>query len=149
MDFRICGLPFEPFAPIFEMSENELSDHGSVRRVAPPSSIYPCRVSLRHALPGETVILTNYVHLPDKSSPYRSLGPIFVRRDPGQTFDRVNEVPPILPTRQLSLACWQAMRSRRCMCTRPRMAATSAGSRGREFPVGGLQRAALAGDDRE
>ena len=56
MDFRICGLPFEPFAPIFEMSENELSDHGSVRRVAPPSSIYPCRVSLRHAQPGETVI---------------------------------------------------------------------------------------------
>ena len=106
MDFRICGLPFEPFAPIFEMSENELSDHGSVRRVAPPSSIYPCRVSLRHALPGETVILTNYVHLADKSSPYRSLGPIFVRRDPGPTFDCVNEVPPMLQARPLSLRAY-------------------------------------------
>ena len=87
MDFRICGLGYEPFAALFEMSERELQKHGSVRRVAPPDSTYPCRVSLRHAAPGETVILTNYVHLADPESPYRSLGPIFVRRDPGPTFD--------------------------------------------------------------
>lgn len=49
MDFRICGLAYEPFAPLFEMSERELHEHGSVRRIAPPDSNYPCRVSL--ALP--------------------------------------------------------------------------------------------------
>jgi hypothetical protein len=106
MDFRICGLPYEPFAPLFAMSERELHQHGSVRRVAPQDSTYPCRVSLHHAAPGETVILTNFVHLPDPASPYRSLGPIFVRRDPGATFDRVNEVPPVLHARPLSLRAY-------------------------------------------
>jgi|GraSoi_2013_40cm_1033754.scaffolds.fasta_scaffold21861_2 Protein of unknown function (DUF1203) len=106
MDFRICGLAYEPFAALFEMSERELQQHGSVRRVAPADSTYPCRVSLRHAAPGETVILTNYVHLADPESPYRSLGPIFVRRDPGPTFDRVNEVPPVLQARPLSLRAY-------------------------------------------
>jgi hypothetical protein len=106
MDFRICGLAYEPFAPLFEMSERELHEHGSVRRIAPPDSIYPCRVSLRHAAPGETVILTNFVHLADPASPYRSLGPIFVRKNAGATFDRVNEVPPVLKARPLSLRAY-------------------------------------------
>jgi Protein of unknown function (DUF1203) len=106
MDFRICGLPYQPFAPLFEMSEGELRDHGTVRRIAPLDSIYPCRISLEHAVPGETVVLTNYVHLADPASPYRSLGPIFVRRDPGPTFDRVNEVPPVLRARALSLRAY-------------------------------------------
>src|SRR5215470_2594793 len=106
MDFRIFGLAYEPFAALFDMSERELHEHGSVRRVAPAGSTYPCRVSLRHASPGETVILTNYVHLDDQASPYRSLGPIFVRRDPGPTFDRVNEVPPVLRARPLSLRAY-------------------------------------------
>ena len=106
MDFRICGLAYEPFAPLFEMSERELHERGSVRRVAPVGSIYPCRVSLRHAAPGETVILTNHEHLADPRSPYRSHGPIFVRRDPGRTFDRVNEVPAMLQARPLSLRAY-------------------------------------------
>jgi hypothetical protein len=106
MDFRICGLTYQPFAALFEMSERELHERGSVRRVAPAGSTYPCRVSLRHAAPGETVILTNYVHLADPASPYRSLGPIFVRRDPGPTFDRVNEVPPMLQAWPLSLRAY-------------------------------------------
>src|SRR6266853_831719 len=154
MDFRICGLAYEPFAALFEMSERALQKHGSVRRVAPPDSTYPCRVSLRHAAPGETVILTNYVHLADPESPYRSLGPIFVRRDPGPTFDRVNEVPPVLQARPLSLRaydrhnmivaaevttgdalpevdCSGATGSSVCTCTTRLMVATSAASSGR------------------
>jgi len=106
MGFRICGLAYEPFAPLFEMDECELHAHGSIRRIAPPDSIYPCRVSLHHAAPGETVILTNFVHLADPVSPYRSLGPIFVRRNAGATFNRVNEVPPVLQTRPLSLRAY-------------------------------------------
>jgi hypothetical protein len=106
MDFRILGLPYRPFAPMFAMSEDELRDRGAVRRVAAPGSIHPCRVSLEHAAPGETVILTNYVHLDDPASPYRSLGPIFVREHPGETFDRINEVPPVLRARPLSLRAY-------------------------------------------
>ena len=106
MDFRICGLAYEPFAALFEMSERKLHECGSVRRVAPAGSKHPCRVSLRHAAPGETVILTNYVHLADPGSPYRSLGPIYVRHNPGPTFDRINEVPPMLQARPLSLRAY-------------------------------------------
>src|SRR5215470_4285346 len=83
MDFRVRGLDYEPFAPLFALSEDALRANGTVRRIAPPGSTYPCRVSLRHAAPGETVILTNFVHLADAASPYRSLGPIFVRRGCG------------------------------------------------------------------
>ncbi len=60
MNFRISGLPYEPFAPLFAASEPELRRHGNLRRVAPPGSTYPCRVSLRNAAPGETVILTSF-----------------------------------------------------------------------------------------
>ncbi len=106
MDFRIRGLAYRPFAPLFELSEEELRRHGTVRRLAPAGSTYPCRVSLAHAAPGETVVLTNFVHLVDRVSPYRSLGPIFVRHDPGPAWDRVNEVPPILHSRLLSLRAY-------------------------------------------
>lgn len=106
MDFRVRGLDYEPFAPLFALSEDALRANGTVRRIAPPGSTYPCRVSLRHAAPGETVILTNFVHLADAASPYRSLGPIFVRRDAGATFDRVNELPPVLQLRPLSLRAY-------------------------------------------
>jgi hypothetical protein len=106
MDFRIRGLAYEPFAPLFELSEEELRRHGSVRRVAPPGSSSPCRVSLEPAVPGETVILTNFVHLADPASPYRAHGPIFVRRDAGPAWDRINEVPPILQGRPLSLRAY-------------------------------------------
>jgi hypothetical protein len=108
MDFRIRGLDYEPFAPLFEMSESQLRDCGSVRRTALPDSFYPCRVSLRHAVPGETVVLTNFVHLADPASPYRSLGPIFVRRNAGSAFDRINEVPPLLSARPLSVRAYGA-----------------------------------------
>jgi hypothetical protein len=106
MDFRIRGLDYEPFAPLFGWSEEELRRHGTVRRVAPPGSASPCRVSLKPATPGETLILTNFVHLDDPTSPYRSHGPIFVRRDAGKPWDRVNEVPPNLQGRALSLRAY-------------------------------------------
>ena len=108
MDFRIRGLMYESFGPLFAVSEPDLRRHGTVRRVAPPGSAYPCRVSLHNAAPGETVILTSFVHLDDAASPYRALGPIFVRRDPGATFDRVNEIPPALRGRPLSLRAYDA-----------------------------------------
>ena len=34
MSFRIQGLPAERFAHLFDMSEQELSEHGAVRQIA-------------------------------------------------------------------------------------------------------------------
>jgi hypothetical protein len=64
---------------------------------------FPCRVTLEDAEPGEEVILLSYEHQPAAGSPYKSQGPIFVRQSVTGTYDRVNEIPPVLPVRMLSL----------------------------------------------
>jgi hypothetical protein len=72
MSFRITGLPAEPFAPLFELSDEELAVHGAVRRTADERSPgYPCRISLTDSQPGDELILVNYEHHPsgNASSP--------------------------------------------------------------------------------
>jgi Protein of unknown function (DUF1203) len=83
MDFRITGLPLEPFIPFFAMSDEELLCYGARRVVAKAEDaplMQPCRVSLRDSEPGEVSILLNYAHHVAATSPYRASGPIFVRR---------------------------------------------------------------------
>ena len=106
MDFRIRGLDPGPFAPLFRLSDDELRARASIRRIAQPGSIFPCRVSQQDAAPGEEVILTNFTHLSAQSSPYRSNGPIYVRRAATETWDRTNEVPSILLKRPLSVRAY-------------------------------------------
>jgi hypothetical protein len=106
MDFRLSGLSPEPFRPLFDLSDVELRELGAVRRVAGPQSIYPCRVGLIDATPGEEVILTNFAHLPQPQSPYHSIGPIFVRRASQETWDRINGVPASWLDRPLSLRAY-------------------------------------------
>jgi hypothetical protein len=108
MDFRLQGVPRELFADLFDLSDAELREHGSIRRIARPDSIFPCRVSLQEAAPGEEVVLTNFAHLPAPTSPYRSIGPVFVRRAAQQTWDRINDVPDVLRRRPLSLRAYDA-----------------------------------------
>ena len=65
MNFRITGLPAERFAPLFSLSDAELTAHGAVRRIADRRSPgYPCRVSLTDSSPGEELLLVNYEHHP-------------------------------------------------------------------------------------
>lgn len=108
MDFRLRGLPWDSFAPLFEMTDDELRRCGSRRLIAAAGSIYPCRVSLMDAAPGDEVLLTNFAHVPEAATPYRSVGPIFVRRGAGEMFDRVNEVPSAALDRTLSLRAYDA-----------------------------------------
>ncbi|GJM08482.1 MAG: hypothetical protein DHS20C11_07580 [Lysobacteraceae bacterium] len=69
---------------------------------------FPCRVSLRDAERGESVLALQYVHH-DVDSPYRASGPIFVRasvvRQAGRKLAR-NEIPDFLRHRQLSLRAY-------------------------------------------
>ena len=99
MSFRITGLPAEPFAHLFSLSDDELRARGAVRRIAEGNS--PCRVSLSDAQPGDELILVNYEHQP-ADSPYRSTYAIFVREGEEQ-YDRTNEVPEQLRRRLLSV----------------------------------------------
>ena len=65
MSFRITGLPAEDFAHLFALPEEELPEHGAVRRIADGRTPgYPCRVSLTDSQPGDELLLVNYEHHP-------------------------------------------------------------------------------------
>jgi hypothetical protein len=100
-------LPAAPFAPLFQMSDVELARHRAVRRHCDGKPGFPCRVTLEDAEPGEEVVLVNYEHLPVES-PYRASHAIYVRASAHETFDRVNEVPPALAVRLLSVRAFDA-----------------------------------------
>jgi hypothetical protein len=107
MNFRIQGLPVAPFAPLFGMDETELAARGVVRRIVDERVGFPCRVSLRDAEPGETVLLLNYEHMP-VPGPYRSSHAIYVRENAQEYRPEVNEIPEVLASRLLSVRAFDA-----------------------------------------
>lgn len=72
------------------------------RVIADEKPGYPCRVTLEDAEPGEALILLAHEHQP-ANTPYRASGPIFVREAAIAPFDRIDEVPPALRPRLLSV----------------------------------------------
>jgi hypothetical protein len=111
MDFRITGLPVEPFIPFFGMSDEELLARGARRVVAKAEDaplMQPCRVSLRDSEPGEVSILLHHPHHVAPTSPYRASGPIFVREGVAETASFVNHVPEQQLKRLLSVRAYDA-----------------------------------------
>ncbi len=104
MHFRIQGLPAENFAPLFALSDDELTEHGAVRQIA--DGPRPCRISLTDAKPGDELILVNYEHHA-VASPYRMRFAIYVRADEA-TFDAIDEVPEQLRKRTLAVRAFDA-----------------------------------------
>lgn len=102
MNFRISGLPVAPFVPLFGLADEALAARGIVRRVADRRPGFPCRVSLRDADIGESLLLMNYEHQ-GANSPYRSSHAIFVREYAVEAKPAVNEIPEVLQTRLLSV----------------------------------------------
>ena len=100
MSFRITGLPVEPFAPLFDLSDEQLAVRGAVRRIADRDG-YPCRVSLTDAQEGDELLLLNYEHHA-VASPYRMRFAIYVRRGE-ETYDAVDQVPEQLRRRTLAV----------------------------------------------
>ena len=106
MHFRIRGLPAEPFADLFNLSDAELAQRFAVRRTVDADHGYPCRISLTDAKVGDEVILVNHEHL-DVATPYRSRHAIYVRAGE-MRFDAVDMVPDMLRRRLLSLRGFDA-----------------------------------------
>jgi Protein of unknown function (DUF1203) len=104
MNFQIVGLSKSLFAPLVGLSDAELAQHRAVRQVAVKSaaSRFPCRVSLRDAETGESVLLVNFEHL-DVSSPYRSRYAVYVRETAADVQLAANEIPEVMQHRPLSL----------------------------------------------
>jgi hypothetical protein len=76
--FGVSGISADIVKQYRHLSEEELQKHRVLRRVADEKPGFPCRVTLVDAEIGESVFLLNFEHLPGLS-PYRSVGPIFVR----------------------------------------------------------------------
>jgi len=102
MSFQITGLPASLFTPLFALGEDELAARAIVRMLVDEQPGFPCRVSLRDAAVGETVLLLNYEHLP-VAGPYRSSHAIFVRQGATEARLTVNEIPEVLRIRLLSV----------------------------------------------
>jgi hypothetical protein len=102
MSFQVSGLPAAPFARFFGLSDAELAKIGIRRHTADQSPGFPCRVSMRDAEVGDTLLLLNYEHL-DVASPYRSRYAIYVRENAEEARFPINEVPEVLRRRLLSL----------------------------------------------
>ena len=102
MSFQVSGLPVAPFIRFFGLPDAELAQHNIVRHTADSFPGFPCRVSLEDAEAGETLLLLNYEHL-DVASPYRSRYAIYVREFADEAHMAVNEIPPVLRRRLLSL----------------------------------------------
>jgi hypothetical protein len=105
MSFQIRGLPASAFAPLFALSDQELAARNVVRMIADRQPGFPCRVSLRDAEPGESVLLLNYEHLP-VASPFRARHAIFVRPNALDARLAIDEIPQSLQIRLLSLRAY-------------------------------------------
>jgi len=101
MNFRILGLPAEPFVDLFLLSDGALAARGAVRCVADGQPGYPCRISLTDAQPGDEVILMHYEHHA-VATPFRASHAIYVRAGE-RHYDEIDRVPPMLRSRMLSL----------------------------------------------
>lgn len=106
MGFRMRGLPAEPFAELFSLSDEALAARGALRVVADNWPGFPCRISLTDAQVGDELVLTHYEHHA-ANSPFRSSHAIYVREGE-QTFDQADCVPIMLRTRLLSLRAFDA-----------------------------------------
>ena len=107
MSFRIVGLSADQFAPLFSLSDEDLRRHGARRQVADRTPGFPCRVSLRDAEPGETVLLIHYEHQP-ADTPYRAGHAIYVRAGAEEAKPAAGEVPDVLRRRLLSVRAFDS-----------------------------------------
>lgn len=102
MSFRIVGLDPDRFRALFSLSDDELAARNVRRVVADEKPGFPCRVSLRDAEIGETLLLLNYEHH-GVDTPYRSSHAIFVNERARERYDEVDCVPEVMRVRLLSV----------------------------------------------
>ena len=103
--FRISGIPASVIDQFRQMPDDYLKKHGVVRYIADSKPGFPCRVTLQDAEVGEPVLLLNFEHL-SGLTPYRSIGPIFVRESVTETYAVENELPEVVRERLLSVRAY-------------------------------------------
>lgn len=102
MHYIIEGLDPAPFRPLFALGDEALVEQGIVRVVADAAPGYPCRITLKEAQPGETLLLLNHESR-GGDTPYRARHAIFVRELAQRAASMIDRVPEVFEPRQLSL----------------------------------------------
>lgn len=102
MTYIVSGLDDAPFRALFGLDEQALAARGAMRVEASADRGFPCRVSLRDASKGETLILLNHVSH-DVATPYRSAYAIYVREAAEPVAPFIDTVPPVFAGRPLGL----------------------------------------------
>jgi hypothetical protein len=105
--FKLVGLPAESFSRLFSLSDAELTAFNAHRVFATSKPGYPCRVSLCDADIGEELLLLPFGHQAE-SSPYRSCGPIFVRKAAVTADLDVGVIPDYVRTRLMSVRAYDS-----------------------------------------
>ena len=108
MSFRITGVAAGQFGHLFGLPDADLARHHARRCVADAPGTSPDRIELRHATPGESLLLVNNHTHPPADNPYRAAHGIFVLEGAHTTFDRVGVVSEVLRPRVLSLRAFDA-----------------------------------------
>ena len=107
MQYRVTALSEAPFKHLYGKSDNELAALGAKAYISDSVNGYPCRVSLKDAVPGSRVILLNYEHQP-AASPYRSRHAIFVADGAEMAPPVVSQVPAMIAGRLISVRAFDA-----------------------------------------
>ena len=105
--FQLVGLPAEPFAELFALSDAELAAHHAQRVVSGAQPGYPCRVSLVDADVGDELLLLTFPHQP-AASPYNASGPIYVRKGARQRRVEAGVIPEYVRSRLMSVRAYDA-----------------------------------------
>jgi hypothetical protein len=101
MTYRIEGLAHSDFAHLFVMNDAELAEHNAVRVIAGADKGWPCRVSLKDAKTGESLILLNHVSH-DVATPYRNVYAIYVREGAADAEAYIDHMPPVFEGRPMA-----------------------------------------------
>lgn len=102
MSFVITGLAPERFNHLFALSDEALREQNIVRKTADAKPGYPCRITLKDAEPGETVLLLNH-ESHSAATPYASRYAIYVREGAAAAETYRDELPPVFTNRPIAL----------------------------------------------
>ena len=102
MTYSIKGLNPQDFTPFFALSDAALRGHRARRVTATANRGFPCRVSLRDANEGDSLLLIHHVNH-DVDTPFRNAYAIYIRADAHEPGYFVDEVPPVMESRTMAL----------------------------------------------
>ena len=102
MTYKITGLDPSEFTHLIGLDDEDLAAQGAVRMTADARPGFPCRITLDDAEIGETLLLVNHCSH-DGDNPYRATHAIFVSESATEAAIYMDEIPPALDRRVLSL----------------------------------------------